>query len=324
MIIDKVKNTINKFSLLSTNDKVVVGVSGGPDSVALLYLLNTLKKEFRCTLHIAHLDHMLRKDSSKDAEFVKKLAQKLKIAATFAKINVKELAKKGSLEEVARNARLNFFFKVARRIKAKKIALGHTQDDQSETVLMRILRGTGLYGLSAILPKRDIAGFKIIRPLIGVRRKEIEAFLKRRNIKSLIDKTNLEDVYFRNRIRHKLLPLLEKNYNRNITKILSNMAEVVAYDYDYLSRQATVALKRLGSRINLKKFLRLHPAIQRLLLRMAVAKIKGDMRRITFQHIREIEELVINRPVNSIVDLPQGVSVIKKKKSLLFYRRAKF
>ena len=158
MILDKVKKTIKKYNLIQKGDKIVVAVSGGPDSVALLYLLYSLRKDLKITLHIAHLDHSLRKDSYKDREFVEGLAQRLKLPITTSQINVKELAKKGSLEEIARNARLGFLFRVAQGIKADKIALGHSIDDQAETVLMRILRGTGLYGLAGILPKRNIAG----------------------------------------------------------------------------------------------------------------------------------------------------------------------
>jgi tRNA(Ile)-lysidine synthase len=276
---------------------------------------------------------------------VERLAKRLKIPITTGQINVKELAtclptgrKKGSLEEIARNARLGFLFRVAREIKTHKIALGHNLDDQAETVLMRILRGTGLLGLSGILPKREIADFEIIRPLIEVRRPDIETFLKRKKIRPRIDASNLEDIYFRNRIRNRLLPLLEKEYNQNIRGILSNMAESVGCDYNYLNRLAEQAMRRVGAKINgstlltinpraqcrridLKKFLKLHPAIQRMVLRLAITRVKGDTRRITFQHIKEIEGLILNRPINSIVDLPKGVSVIKKKKYLSFYQR---
>ena len=224
MILEQIKKAIRRHNLIAEGDKVLIGVSGGPDSVALLYLLNKLKKEFKLTLHIAHLDHMLRKDSYRDAEFVKRLAERLKLPSTITQVNVKELAKKGSLEEIARNARLAFLFKIAKDVNADKIALGHNSDDQAETVLMRIIRGTGLYGLSGILPKRNIAGYEIIRPLLEVKRKDIEAFLKRKGIKPCIDMSNLEDIYFRNRIRNKLLPLLEKEYNKNIKEVLANMA----------------------------------------------------------------------------------------------------
>ncbi len=321
MITERVKNTIKKYRLIGKNNKIVVAVSGGPDSVALLYLLNGLKKELNLILHIAHLDHMLRKGSHKDAEFVRGLAQNLNIPLTSAQINVKRIASKGSVEEIARNARLGFLFKVARDIKADRIAIGHNLDDQAETVLMRILRGSGLHGLSGILPKRTIAGYEIIRPLIEVKRKEIRAYLKRKKIQPLEDPTNEEDVYFRNKIRNNLLPLLEKDYNRNIKELLSNMAESVGVDYDYLNCLARQKVKVAKTKISLKKLTGLHPALQRLIFRNAIAYVKGDTRRITFRHIKEIEDLFLNRPLNSIVDLPGGVSVIKSRGHLSFYIR---
>lgn len=323
MFLDKAKNTIKKYNLINKGDRIVVAVSGGPDSVALLYLLNGLRDELKITLHIAHLDHMLRPGSYKDRIFVEKLAEKLKIPATTTQLNIKELAKKGSAEEIARNARLGFLFRVAGRIKADKVALGHNLDDQAETVLMRVIRGAGLYGLSGILPKRKIAGFCIIRPMIESRRNEIEVWLKKKKIKPCIDKTNMEDIYLRNKLRNRLLPLLEKEYNPNIKEVLSSMALCAGYDYDYLSRMAARTAKRFGSRINLDKFLKLHPAMQNLVLRLEFARVKGNMRRIGFVHIKEINDLILSRPVNSVVDLPSGVSVVKKKKTLLFYRRRK-
>ena len=317
MIIDRVKNTVTRYNLINKGDKIVVGVSGGSDSVALLYLLNSLRKELRISLCISHLDHKLIKDSYKDKEFVEGLAKELKLPIITAQINVKELARRGSPEEIARNARLGFFFKVAKDTKANKIALGHNLDDQAETVLMRILRGTGLYGLSGILPKRKISGYQIIRPLIETRRRDIEAYLKKKKIKVRLDVSNLEDIYFRNKIRNRLLPLLEKEYNKNIKELLSNMAQSLGYDYDYLTTVAKRTMKQ--TKLNLNRLKKLHPAIKRLVLRMSIAKLKGDMRRLTFQHIREIEDLLLHRPVNSIVDLPKGVSVVKKKKYLSFY-----
>ena len=315
---EKIKGTIKKHALIKDNDRILVGVSGGPDSVVLLYALNSFKKEFALKLHIAHLDHMLRSDSHKDREFVEKLAEKLSLPVTVASVNVKKVGLKGSLEEIARKARFDFFFKVAKKLKANKIALGHTFDDQAETVLMRILRGSGLYGLSAILPKRTISGFQIIRPLIEIRRKEIEAFLKRKNINSRIDISNSKDIYLRNKIRNKLLPYLEKEYNRNIKEVLANMAQTSASDYDYLSSAAELILMKYSRGFPLEKLKKLHPAIRRLLFRKAIARLKGDTRRINFRHINEIEDLLFNRPKNSIVDLPKGVSVVKKKR-LLFY-----
>ncbi|MCX5700223.1 MAG: tRNA lysidine(34) synthetase TilS [Candidatus Omnitrophica bacterium] len=321
MIANIVKNTIKRNLLIKQGDKILVGVSGGADSVCLLYLLKSLSKEFNLKLAIAHLDHMLRKDSALDAEFVRKLGLKLSIPVTIGKIDIKNLGAKGSTEEIARDARLKFLFETAKKIKADKIALAHNLDDQAETLLMRLIRGSGLFGLSGILPMKIIQGNKIIRPLIEVPRTEIDKYLKIRKIKSRLDKTNLEDIYLRNRLRNKLLPMLKKEYNPQITQALSNLAQSSSLDYDFLSRYSAKLIKEKFGSINLVKFRRLHPAIQRMILRLKVAKLQGSTRRITYQHIKEIEDLIIARPTNSIVDLPKGISVLKKAKTITFYRR---
>ena len=320
-ILDKARGAIQRYALIAKGDLVLVGVSGGADSVCLLYLLKALSRPMGFTLEIAHLDHMLRKDSARDAEFVKSLAIRLGIPATIGRVNVKKLAVRGSLEEIARNSRLEFLSRVAKEVGAEKIALAHNLDDQAETVLMRILRGTGLYGLAGILPKRKLCGFEIIRPLIRVQRREIEAFLEKNKIKARIDQSNLDDIFFRNKLRNKLIPLFEKEYNPQIKDVLSNMAETAALDYDYLNRSALRMIKGKCGRVKLAGFLRLHPAIQRLILRLNISRLQGSTRRLTFAHIKEIEDLILNRPVNSIVDLPKGISVAKKVKSIIFYRR---
>jgi tRNA(Ile)-lysidine synthase len=270
-------------------------------------------------LQAAHIDHMLRSDSASDLKYVQDLCNRLKVQLNSARINIRSLNEKGSLEEAARNARLDFFFKTAKAIKADAIALGHNLDDQAETVLMRILRGSGLAGLSGILPKRNFPGFRVIRPLIEINRKEIEAFLKKRKIRARIDSTNSENIYFRNRIRHKLLPLLERDYSGNIKEILANMAESVALDYDYLARVTEKIAKRSKTSFSLNKLDSLHPALKRLVFRGAIASLKGDTRRITFQHIREIEDLLLNRPSGSVVNLPRNVCAKKKRNYLEFY-----
>jgi len=321
MILDKVKETIRKYNLISQGDTVLVGVSGGPDSVTLLYLLKSLSVSLELKLRIAHLNHMLRKDSSRDAEFVRLLGLKLGIPVTIGKIDIKKISPKGSLEENARNARLEFLFKTAQKMRSKKIALAHNLDDQAETVLMRILRGTGLYGLSGILPKRRFGGFEIIRPLIRVQRKEVESFLKRNKIDVRIDKTNGKDIFLRNKLRNRLIPLLEKEYNPKIKGALSNMSEVISLDYDYLNQSALRKVKGKKGEIKLADYAKFHPAIQRLVLRLTISELQGSIRRITLTHINEIEDLIANRPVNSVVDLPKGISVVKKKSTIGFYRR---
>ena len=327
--LNQIRATIKHNSLLGFGDRIVVGVSGGADSVALLFALNYLKKEFGLYLHIVHLDHMMRKDSFRDSLFVEKLAKTLNITITIEKINVLKLAKGGSLEEIARNARFDFLFKIAKTYRCNKIALGHNRDDQAETVLMRILRGTGLYGLQAILPIRRIKNYIIIRPLLEVDRKSIENFLKLQKIRPRVDRTNKSLKFSRNRLRHKLIPLLEKEYNPNIKQVLSTLASGVSLDYAFLekiSQEAFLKCSKINKSkstqiiIDLSKFKKFDLALQRMVFRLAINRLKGDLRRLTFKHILELEALVDDRPTNSVVNLPAGISVKKSKTGINIYK----
>lgn len=320
-LLNQFKATIKKYGLIVKGDKILVGVSGGPDSLTLLYLLNSIKKEFRLTLHIAHLDHGLRKDSNKDLEFVKGLAKRLKIPVTTKQINLSKLQKRDSLEQAARNIRLDFLIHTAKKADCHKISLGHNFDDQAETVLMRLIRGTGLYGLAGILPERKIKGMVFIRPLLEIKRKDIEKYLKQKKIIPRRDPTNRGTLFLRNRIRNKLIPLLEHSFNPKIKEILVNTAENAGLDYAYLKKIGQKALascsvlKQSSLSINLKQFLKYHLAIQRLLLRLAIEDLIGNTRRLTYKHWHEIRALIYHRPIGSIVDLPR-ISVHKKKSSL--------
>jgi tRNA(Ile)-lysidine synthase len=318
---NKFEETIKKHNLIQKKDKILIGVSGGPDSLALLLQLFNLKSKLGLTLHIAHFDHRLRKDSGVDAVFVRNWAKKLNLPITIKQIDPKRLQKKGSLEELCRDARLDFFIKTAKTIKANKVALGHNLDDQAETVLMRLLRGTGLSGLSGISASRVIQGVLFIRPFLKTTRSQIDKFLKNKGLKPRIDSTNRKDIFLRNKIRHRLIPLLKNKYNINILKVLANLAESVSYDYEYLDRVAQKSLKGNPLRLNLKKIVKLHPAILRLKLRQSISCIQGDTRRISFQHIKELEDLIFNRPSGSIVDLPKGICIQKSRKTLHFIKR---
>ena len=319
--IQKLKSTVKKYGLIQKNDAVLAGVSGGPDSLALLYALCCLKNEYSLKIYIAHLDHGLRKDSSSDALFVKSIAEKLKLPAIICKAHPSLSANKGSLEEAARNARIDFLCKLSRKLKADKIALGHNFNDQAETVLMRLIRGAGLYGLSGIWAKRKIFGCIFIRPLLEISRKEIESYVRNKNIRARIDPTNKEEMFFRNKIRNKLLPLLIKEYNANMLEILNNLADTASIDYDYLYCQARKAARSFNNSIDLKKLAKLHPAIQRLVLRTVLSRLSGNTRRLNLQHIKELEDLIQNRPSNSVVDLPKGIFALKSGNFLKFRRR---
>lgn len=324
---DEVKKFIRQYHLIDKNDKILIGLSGGPDSVCLLLVLDALKKEFGLKLYIAHLNHSLRgKESDQDQEFVKKLSGKLGIPSFFKKLDPASASSACCCEEAARKVRFEFLFKTAKQNRLAKIALGHNQDDQAETVLMRLIRGSGLLGLAAILPKKKINGFTLIRPLLGTRRKDIESFLRLKRIAPRRDSSNLQDDYLRNRLRHKLLPELEK-YNPNIKEALSSTAASAAYDYDFLREHALKTLDRIRvniskrQRLNINKFLRLHPSMQNAVLRLSFEELKGDTRRLAFGHIRELRDLVYCRPDGSIVDLPSRISARKMKGFLDVYLR---
>jgi tRNA(Ile)-lysidine synthase len=331
MILEKVKQTIQKFKMLKCRDRVIIAVSGGPDSCALVYLLNLLKRDWKLDLHLAHLNHMIRQEEAvADSEFVKNLAKKLKLALTCQSIDVKKYAKQErlSLEEAARKLRYNFLLEVAKKNCAFKIALGHNQNDQVETVLMRFIRGSGISGLRGIPAIREWKGCLIIRPLIELKRKEIIHFLKKKNIRYRIDSSNQDNFFLRNRIRNELLPYLEHNFNSNIKEILVNFAENISGDFDFLEKMGQNRFKAVRKKsnggsitIDANKFLSLHQALQKLVVRLAIKELKGDMRSIDFRHWKELEDLFQNRPKNSIVDFPKGVSIVKKRESLVFYNR---
>ncbi len=331
MMLETAEKTIRKFNMLRINDRVIVAVSGGCDSVALVYLLNRLKKKYRLFLHLAHLNHMIRKEEAdNDMLFVERLAKKLKLGLSCAKADVDGFAgqKKLSLEEAARKVRYDFLLSVAKENSAGKIALGHNRDDQAETVLMRFLRGSGIAGLRGIPPKRKSGTCLIVRPLLEVNRSQILKFLSAKDIPYCTDSTNSESLYFRNRVRNKLLPSLEKDFNPNIKEMLVNFAENVSEDFDYLEKASLRGLRAVRSKsnpvevaIDVRKFFALHKALQKLVVRSTIKELKGDVRRIDYRHWKELEDLAQNRPGGSIVDLPGGISVIKKVAKLVFYKR---
>lgn len=330
-IFNQLKNTILRYKMLKTKDRLLLGISGGPDSLAMLFLFNHLRQSMGLNLYAGHLNHGMRKDAAVDLEFVRKTCRKLRIPFFGESVNILKLKTKGSLEEAAREIRRDFLIKTAKRNAVPIIALGHTKDDQAETVLMRLLRGSGLSGLSGILPKRNIAGMVFIRPLIEIERKDIDKYLKKIKVKPRIDATNKELSFFRNRIRHKLLPYLTSGYSTNIKTLLSNTASILALDYDYINQQGMQALmkcsrisrraKRLYLKISLDRLKKLHPAMQRMVLRLGVERLKGDTRRLTFKHWEELEDLLINRKTNSIVDLPARICVKKEPKYLVISLR---
>ena len=324
-IAGRVKKTIVDHKLLRKGERVIVGVSGGPDSVVLLQVLNALRYDLGITLHVAHLNHRLRKDAALDQHFVEKLCARWKLPLTVRALKKNYFQKNGSQEEIARTYRFQFFIDVAKKQNAQAIALGHTKDDLAETILMRLIRGTGLMGMRGILPKRQIHGFRFIRPLLDIARSHIERFLKKERLSCRIDSTNSDPQFFRNKIRRELIPYLQERYNRGIKEGLAHLADVLAQDYDYLEEQSQKILAKLlwlenSSTIQLKiqPLQKNHRALQRMLLRRCIEKLRGDLHQLTFGHLAEIEDLIQRRPTGSVVDLPGGLSASSDKNCLIF------
>jgi len=236
-LLSEVKKTVGRYRLLQKNDKVLIALSGGADSVVLLTLLLELKHTFGLSFHLAHLNHCLRgRESDEDAEWTEALAGRLAIPITIEKRNVLEWARREgySLEEGARKVRYAFLSNAADKVNATKIATGHTLDDQAETVLLRLLRGTGLSGLAAIAPKRG----RVIRPLIELTRQEIVGYLRAKGVEYRRDSSNLQLKYPRNRLRLELIPFLKKEFNAKITELLGRYGELAYVDNSYLETVA--------------------------------------------------------------------------------------
>jgi tRNA(Ile)-lysidine synthase len=272
--------------LVKPGDRILVAISGGADSIALLYVLYSLADEWGLLLRIAHLNHLIQPDRSfRDALFVQKTARDLNLPFTIASMDSLSYHKEKrlSLQAGARELRYRFFVQTAQHMKFNKVALGHTADDQAETILMRLIRGGGLKGLSGIPPIRKNDSISYIRPLIETTRQEIEDFITQKNIAYITDPSNLKPVYFRNKIRLELLPNIKKGYNPNIVNSLVRLAEVLRDEERFLedvSQQLLPELILEKSPVSIildkGRLIKQHPVIQRRLLRQIIKEFQGE------------------------------------------------
>jgi len=322
MVAQTFRNTIKKYALLKKKDRLLLGVSGGPDSLCLLHLFLKLQKEYSLKLICLHFNHQLRKEAKAEEDFVKRICKYLGVEFISESKPVKNFFKGDSLEQTARNLRFDFFLKISRQTKFKKIALAHHKDDLVETVLMRLIRGSGLKGLQGFLPKSKFRSLTVTRPLIESPKVDILKWLKKNKINYCLDQSNFEDKFFRNRIRLKLMPLL-KELNPNIVNNIYNAARTISLDYSFLysfSYQAFLALKIKESSSSLSLRLaglkELPKAIFANVIRISIEELQGHTRRLEAKHLTEVEDLVVNRPLGSIVDLP-SLLVKKEQNSLL-------
>ena len=230
----KILETIKKYNLIKENDSIVIGVSGGPDSICLLHILNELKQELNFKIYVAHINHMIRKEADMETEYVKDFCDKIGIECFIKRIDVIKIAeesKKGT-EETGRNERYKFFNEILEKTNSNKIATAHNNNDKAETIIMNILRGSGTLGLKGIEAIRDN---KFIRPLINTTREEIEEYCIKENLNPKIDESNNENIYTRNKVRNIVIPYIKQEFNPNIIKTINRLSEVITEENEYLN-----------------------------------------------------------------------------------------
>jgi tRNA(Ile)-lysidine synthase len=301
VFLDKLLDHITRHRLTEPGETICVAASGGPDSTALLTALFALKDNLKINLSVCHVNHGLRgAESDGDMYFVQKLAKSLSIPCVTARVDVKkhQLAVGGSVQSSARELRYLAFDRILRKKAADKIATAHTADDNAETVLLNLVRGSGTAGLSGIPRQRNKT---IIRPLLGLRKAELMAYLDANGTAHRIDVSNESDKYARNRIRHNLVPLLEKDFNPAIVESLCKTAEIMSETRDFIEQQAGVIFldvaKKTGENgfsINRAYMAPLHPALQREIIRIALTVLGRGLADISFEHTENIRRLALN------------------------------
>ncbi len=313
--------------MLRQGEKVVLGVSGGADSIAMLYALNELI-EYGLDLIVAHLNHGIRGEEAKrDADFVKETAKKLGITFVYGEVDtIKYKEEHGlSLEDAARTLRYKFFDQVISKHYATKLATAHTMDDQAETVLMRLIRGSGSRGLSGIPPFSN----NIIRPLIETSRSDIEEYLRSKGIKWVEDSTNESDEHLRNKIRQELIVELEK-YNPQIKDTLSRTAEILRAEDEFITSQALMhfegTFKQNGSELigDLEIYKNIDKPIRFSLLRVAIEKSSSSLKNISSTHIVSVDDFLLSETTSGEVELPGENLVIKGYDSFLFTKKSEY
>lgn len=325
---NNIRQYINQNNLILHNQHIVIGVSGGADSICLFHILKSLQEEYNLTLTVAHINHGMRKEAKEDAAFVEALCLEWGVVYKEHRCNIVQLAKeqKSSEEVVGRNERYKFFEEIRLGYKADKIAVAHTMNDQAETMLMRLIRGSGVTGLGAIMAKRDF----IIRPLLTVSREDVEAYCYDNKLEFKEDLTNKMDIYTRNKLRRQVLPVLKKEFNPKVIDAVSQAATQLQETEDYLEGQTKIAYQsvvgkyKTGYLIHIEPFLSLHKVIQSRVVRMVIENHLGDLKDISYQNINDILSLThkqsgksINIGRESVAIREHGnIRIVKQGKSL--------
>lgn len=293
MLLNILRQTITEYNLFNNGDKVLIGLSGGADSVALTHALMRIQDELGIELFTAHLNHGIRgKEAAQDEKFAYEFSENLGIKCFVEKTDIPKLAKKLGIgeEAAARQYRYNFFERVSKENGINKIATAHNKNDNAETILMNFMRGSSLSGLSGIPYKRG----NIVRPLLNVQRADIEKYCDRHNLKFVTDSTNLKNDYTRNKIRNILIPQLENDFNPNFINTVTDNVQLIREDNDYIDRNAEIAYLKTtsGNTVDIVSLLQYDKAIQRRVIRKVLKNFYGTLDGVSAQFIQDILSLM--------------------------------
>ena len=320
----KVIDIIKKYNLINPKEKIVVGVSGGPDSISLLNILNNIKNKLDFEIIAVHVNHQIREEAEEDEKYVQRFCEKNQIKCYTKRIDVKKYANtyKMGLEEAGRKLRYQIFDEVLIEENADKIATAHNKNDKAETIIMNILRGTGIRGLRGIEAKREN---KYIRPLIECERKEIEQYCKDEKIEPRIDKTNFDNEYTRNKIRNVVLPYLKSQFNANIIETLNRLSEVAIETDEFILKETEKEYKRIlidenekNIILNLKEFNKEDSLIKKRIVIYTISKVLGNKQNIEKVNIEDIIQLCQNNIGNKYLTPNKNIKILVNKGKIFF------
>lgn len=323
-MLEKVLQTIVKNKLIQNGDKIVIGVSGGPDSIALLDVLIKLQNKIKFDITVAHINHMIRAEAIDDQKYVEQYCKNKKIKCFVKQAKVEEVAKNQKIgtEEAGRNLRYEFFNEILEKTNSNKIATAHSKNDNAETVLMNILRGSGTSGLKGIQAARDD---KYIRPLIECERKEIEEYCNENNLEPRIDKTNMENIYTRNKVRNLLIPYIQREFNPNIIEALNRLSQIASMENEYFKLQTIKIYNEIKEEetkeqitLNLKKFNSQKLVIKNRIVLYTINRLFGSSSGIEKIHLQDIIKLCGNNIGNKFLVPNKKVKVLVKSGKIFF------
>lgn len=323
----KVLDTIKKFNLIEEGDRIVMAVSGGPDSIAMLDILIKIRDKLNFTLCVAHVNHMIREEAEEDKKFVENYCKKNNIDFYSKSIDVQKLANNNKIgtEEAGRLVRYEFFDEVLEKTNSNKIAIAHNKNDRAETIIMNTLRGSGISGLKGIEAVRG----KYIRPLIECERNEIETYCKRENINPRIDKTNFNNTYTRNKIRNVVIPYIQKEFNPNIINTLERLSQLVCEEEEYIEKQIIKTYMDLLIEedvpnqiiLDLKSFNKQEKVIKSRVLIYTINKLFNTSKGIEKIHIEDVIRLCENNIGNKYLTPNKKIKILVKNHKIYFLKQ---